>query len=120
MVSNQAAIDWHLECKFSKAFKLYWHDHFSGTKILLRFGSESDIEKSSGRWSVFYPKNIPDVYKRQFSLIEFSHLDKHNSSIEFTLVYPGIYTVNYDNGKESDSIILKGSTKQKIRVFIFF
>jgi len=77
------------------------------TKILLRFGSESDIDKSSGRWSVFFPKNIPDIYKRQFSLIEFSHLDKHNSSIEFTLVYPGIYTINYDNGKESDSMILK-------------
>lgn len=85
--------------------------YFRHTKILLRFGSESDIDQSSGRWSVFFPKNIPDIYKRQFSLIEFSHLDKHNSSIEFTLVYPGIYTINYDNGKESDSMILKGKTQ---------
>ena len=84
--------------------------YFRHTKILLRFGSESDVDKTSGRWSVFFPKNIPDIYKRQFSLIEFSHLDKHNSSIEFTLVYPGIYTINYDNGKESDSMILKGKT----------
>ena len=101
-------------------FFVFLITYFRHTKILLRFGSESDIDQSSGRWSVFFPKNIPDIYKRQFSLIEFSHLDKHNSSIEFTLVYPGIYTINYDNGKESDSMILKGNTQIQGIAILYF